>query len=58
MNAINEETYIRDSAEAIPHAVPRTKRAKNVQIRREFKYRVNIPFVPKISGVHLPPTIQ
>lgn len=44
-------TYIRDNAEAIPHAVPRTIHSGQWEAR--LTGRRDIPRVPKISGVHL-----
>lgn len=46
----NRFTHIRDSADAMPHAVPRT--AGICQYSLHSMQTGAVPFVPKISGVH------
>ena len=45
-------TYMRDNAEAMPHAVPRTDDYREYRVARNL-YEYPIPLVPNISGVHL-----
>ena len=45
------DTYIRERADAMPHAVPRTVWGNVRATRRGLETR-GVPFVPKISGVH------
>lgn len=44
-------TYMRERADAIPQAVPRTD--ETVKKHSAPKYEQGLPFVENISGVHL-----